>query len=277
VICWLLSLIIPFLPFIKEIYMPLTALTFVAHPDDAELNSAGLILRLIAEGARVYIIIATDGRLGTRKYDEESIVKIRAEEMVRSAHKLGTEAPVFLNYHDSKLDTLSPGILRGQFIRLIRMYRPDISISEDPFAPFEVHPDHRAVAWAAAEALGQSDLPLAYPEHLAEGLTPHYVPEKYLFGPALSNANKIVDITPFINKKVAAIAEHKSQLEYLAEGFFSHAKLSGFNTHFLSDKGPLNELDPLTLGVKTQAFRIVRFNPLIEEVLRSLNLPINNS
>jgi LmbE family N-acetylglucosaminyl deacetylase len=156
-------------------------MVFSPHPDDAEFYAGGTIARMVQEGVKAYLVIATDGRVGSYEHDSHSLVQIRAEEARQAAKVLGAEPPIFLGYPDMGLDRLPPGVLREQFIRLIRQYQPDVVIAEDPFTGIDVHPDHRAVAWAASDAVNYSQLPLMHPEHLAEGLQPHFVSEKYFY------------------------------------------------------------------------------------------------
>ena len=185
--------------------MPATVLALVPHPDDAEFYAGGLLAKLAAEGARVHIVVATDGRRGSFEADSDTLIVVRAEEMRRAAVVLGAEPPILLGYPDGELDTLPAGVLREQFIRAIRQFKPDVVVAEDPYAPFEPHPDHRAVAWAATEALNFARLPLFYPEHLAEGLAPHFVIEKYFYANVPTLANKYIDISEHLARKVAAI------------------------------------------------------------------------
>ncbi len=209
--------------------MPKTVLALVPHPDDAEIYAGGLLAKLIAEGATAYIVVATDGRCGSFLEDSAELSRMRAEEMRRAAAALGARPPILLGFPDMGLDALGPGVLREQFVRAIRQYRPDVVIAEDPYALYEPHPDHRAVAWAALEAINAADLPLIYPEHLAQGLAPHFVPEKYFYGDVLPGANLWVDITPWIEIKLAAVAEHRSQVVFLVEGLLRQARLAGLD------------------------------------------------
>ncbi|MDH5201449.1 MAG: hypothetical protein OEW93_11215, partial [Candidatus Bathyarchaeota archaeon] len=97
-------------------------------------------------------------------------------------------------------------------MRIIREVRPDIMFTWDPFTPYEGHPDHRAVAWAALEAASFAHFPLYYPEQLEEGLEPHYVGEQWFFAKAPRDVNKVVDISDYIDKKIEALYQHESQM-----------------------------------------------------------------
>jgi len=261
--------------------MPKTVLALVPHPDDAEFYAGGLLARLIAEGATVHIVVVTDGRRGSFEHDSASLAAIRAAEMRRAAGALGAEPPILLGYPDLELDTLPPGALREKFVRAIRQFRPDVVVTQDPYAPFEPHPDHRAVAWAATEALNHARLPLLYPEHLAEGLALHFVAEKYFYANSPALANKVIDITDVMPVKLAALVQHASQVRFLVEDMLRQARVAGLDTRaFFGDAAD----DPAALlawGVQTQAaavgqaigvqyaeaFRYERFDPLIEMAL----------
>jgi len=209
--------------------MSKTVLALVPHPDDAEFSAGGTLAKMAGEGASVVIVVATDGGAGSLHYDSATLAQLRAEESRRAAAVLGAEPPVLLGHPDSGLDLLLPGVLREQFVRLIRTHKPDVVIAEDPFAPYEVHPDHRAVAWAASDAANFAQLPLFCPEHRQEGLEPHFVVEKYWYGSDPASANRIVDITATIDIKVAAIAAHASQVQFLIEDLLLQARLAGID------------------------------------------------
>lgn len=261
--------------------MPETVLALVPHPDDAEIYAGGLLARLIAEGATAYIVVATDGRCGSFLEESDELAQLRSEEMRRAAAALGAQPPVLLGFPDMGLDTLGPGVLRERFVRAIRQYRPDVVIAEDPYALYEPHPDHRAVAWAALEAINAANLPLIYPQHLAEGLAPHFVREKYFYGDVLPGANLWVDITPWIEVKLAAVAEHRSQVVFLVEGLLRQARLAGLDVSATLGAVAESPAALLAWGLKqlaaragaprgmafAEVYRYERFHPLIEGML----------
>jgi len=118
-----------------------------------------------------------------------------------------------LNYSDGMLGDVPVNELREKFMRLIRTYRPKTLITWDPWAPFEPHPDHRQTAFAAVEAAVFCHLPQFHPEHRREGLMPHFVPEYYYIAKEPVHANKVIDITPWIDKKIEALCAHDSQMK----------------------------------------------------------------
>jgi len=261
--------------------MPKTVLALVPHPDDAEFFAGGTIAKMISEEARVFMVVATDGRKGSFEHESEKLAVMRAEEARRAADVMGMEPPVFLGHRDLEVDTLRPGLLREEFIRAIRQHRPDVLIAPDPFDATEVHPDHRAVAWAASDAVSFAALPLEHPEHRAEGLEPHYVPEKYFYRESLQGANKIVDITQTMGRKLAALAEHKSQVVFLVEEVMRQARIAGLDVEALLGEAAQDPMAALTWAMQAQGaeagakigveygepFRYARFHPLVETLL----------
>jgi len=261
--------------------VPPRVLVFSPHPDDAEWFAGGTIARMAAEGAEVGIVVVSDGRRGSFEHDSETLARIRKGEAVRGAAALGAGEPIWLGHADLELDTLPPGKLREQFIRLIRQHRPDVVIAEDAFFPNEIHPDHRAVALAASDAVSFASLPLMHPEHLDAGLEPHFVVEKYFYAAAPSAINKIVDITDTMDRKLAAMGEHRSQVSFLVEDVRRQARLAGIDLETILGQAAGDPMAALTWAIQAEAsevgrreglaygeaFRYVRFHPIVEALL----------
>ena len=223
--------------------LPKTILALVPHPDDAEYYAGGTIAKMAAEGSRVLIAVATDGSKGSFDLAGEDLTDARAAEMAEACRILGAEPPIMLGFTDFELDRLPPGKLREVFIRLIRAHTPDVVITEDPYWLGENHPDHRSVALAATEAINYAFLPRLHPEHLEQGLQPHFVPEKYFYSEEPSRFNKFVDITATFEKKAAAMAAHASQVEFLVEGVLREARLAGLD--LMPPSVPWQKINPL--------------------------------
>lgn len=261
--------------------MPSVVLALTAHPDDAEFFAGGTLAGMIASGARVHILVATDGRRGSFEHDSAGLAALRAEEGRRAAAALGAEPPILLGYPDLELDRLPAGTLREAFIRAIRQIRPDAVVAEDPFAPYDPHPDHRAVAWAASDALSFSHLPLMHPEHLEQGLQPHFVVEKYFFSEHPPSTNRVIDVSATLDVKLKALAEHKSQVSFLVEDVLRQARLAGLDVDSVLGTMAAEPRLALDWALRAQAaevgsrigvaygeaFRYVRFHPIVESLL----------
>lgn len=260
-----------------------TILAFAPHPDDAEIYCGGALARFAAEGETVYIVVATDGSKGSFMDDSADLAALRSAEMHRAARVLGAEPPILLGFPDMELDTLPPGVLRERFVHAIRSTRPHIVFAPDPYALYEPHPDHRAVAWAASEAVNCAQLPLAYPEHLADGFAPHRVREKYFYGGVLPGANRIVDIAATIDRKLSAVAEHRSQVVFIVEGILQQVALSGLDVTTVFGDVAASPAALLAWGLRgrdaatgrkaglafAEEYRWVRYNELVEEAIEA--------
>jgi len=188
-----------------------TYMLVVAHPDDAEFSSAGTIARLTREGKRVVIIQVTSGDKGTSNPEipPEQLAEIREAEELEAARRLGVAETVFLRLTDGELE---PNLeFREKIVRMIRTHRPDVIITHDPYRPYALHPDHRAVGFAATDAVYPTARdPHYFPEHLRAGLQPHKTAEIWYFN--AEHPDLVVDITDTIETKFDALRAHASQV-----------------------------------------------------------------
>ena len=183
----------------------------VAHPDDSEFGAGGIVARLTREGTRVVVIQVTSGNKGSpdRDADPVQVAATREVELREAARRLGVAEVIFLRCMDGEL---MPDLdLRERVVRMIRTHRPDVIITHDPFRPYALHPDHRAVGLATTDAVYPTARdPLYFSEHLAEGLEPHKTAEIWYFGP--DQPDKFVDITDTFDLKIEALMAHTSQV-----------------------------------------------------------------
>jgi bacillithiol biosynthesis deacetylase BshB1 len=112
--------------------MTVDALFLAAHPDDVELVSAGLVLRLVAAGLRVGIVDLTRGELGTR-----GTAEIRAREAAAAGEVLGVTYRENLGLPDGRLEADETS--RRLVIEAVRRSRARLVVAP---APVDLHPDH---------------------------------------------------------------------------------------------------------------------------------------
>lgn len=260
--------------------MTKTVMALVPHPDDAEWYAGGVLAQFNqTEQAKIVIVIATDGRVGSLNIPSEELVQIRHEEALQAARFFDAQV-IFLDYPDFQLDQLPVGVLRERFIRLIRTFQPDVVIAEDAFAGYDPHPDHRAIATAALEAIEYAALPLLHPEHLAEGLKAHFTAEKYYYSESGLGANRIVDIGATFETKIQALMAHKSQVEFLVQGVLQQITHAGLESQSAFDITPEQAIRLALssqaaaagqqIGVAyAEAFRYERYHSLIEAALQN--------
>jgi LmbE family N-acetylglucosaminyl deacetylase len=196
--------------------VPSSAMGIFAHPDDAEFTVAGTVSRWIDEGCRIVYVLCTDGDVGTHDPDltHEKLAAIRRREQREACRVLGVDEVVFLGYGDGMLQPTME--LRRHLVREIRQHKPEVVICGDPTAfyygdAYINHPDHRAAAQAALEAVfPAASMPLVFPELADQGLAPHQVKQVYIWGS--TEPNLWLDITGTLNRKIEALRQHKSQL-----------------------------------------------------------------
>jgi LmbE family N-acetylglucosaminyl deacetylase len=189
-----------------------------AHPDDPEFFCGGTIARWAAEGASITFVMATSGDKGSSdpEMTHERLAQIREQEQREAAAVLGAGEVIFLRYPDGELQpTLE---LRRELTRLIRLKKPDVVVTSDPTVFWRGtrslnHPDHRAIGAAALEAVfptARDRLNFIELER-DEGLEPHRVKQVYVAVPG--EPTHKVDITAYMETKIAALREHKSQID----------------------------------------------------------------
>ena len=231
--------------------MPKRILVFEAHGDDMEFTCGGTIAKFADRGHEVTLCVATDNDKGSFELTAEQLRAARDREVQSAARVLGITRVVCLGYPDGELQERAPlHVLRGQFMRLVREVRPHIVFTWDPFAPYEGHPDHRAVAMAASEAASFAHYPLYYPEQREEGLEPHYVGEQWYFAKAPRDRNVFVDITDYIDKKLEALFCHTSQMVLTVREMQYALEASGLDVPWLAEADPHDYRDVIERQVR---------------------------
>jgi LmbE family N-acetylglucosaminyl deacetylase len=125
---------------------------------------------------------------------------------------LGVEDVIFMGYPDQGLED-TPAF-RKDIVRQIRIHRPEIVLTSDPYRRYLWHRDHRVAGQVVMDAVYPFARDhLAYPDLMAEGLEPHKVREVLFW--AAEDINYRVDITHTFALKVAALRCHESQVREL--------------------------------------------------------------
>jgi bacillithiol biosynthesis deacetylase BshB1 len=177
--------------------MKVDILAVGAHPDDVELSSSGTLLKHIAAGKTAGILDLTRGELGTRGTPE-----LRREEAMKAAEVLGVLFRDMMDLRDAFFDGGEAEMMA--VLKKIREYRPEIVLCN---AKEDRHPDHGRAAKLVAEACFYSGL--AKIETGQEPWRPkavyHYIQDRFV------QPDFVVDVTPFVDKKLEAIKCFSSQ------------------------------------------------------------------
>ncbi len=185
-------------------------LAFAAPPDDTELACCGVLMAEIAAGKKVGVADLTRGELGTR-----GTAALRDIEAAEAARIVGLHVRENLQLADGYFENTADN--RHALIQVLRRYRPDIVLAN---ALNDRHPDHRRGAQIVADACFFAGLP-KIPTFDADGtpqapwrprLVLHYI-QDYWIKPEV-----VVDISPFMERKMQAIRAFKSQFYDPASG-----------------------------------------------------------
>ena len=195
-------------------WVPKKALTIFAHPDDMEFSCGGTLAKWAKAGCEITVVLCTSGNVGTHddvKYTKASLLKTREREQRAAIKHLGIKRLVFLRHNDCQL--VADLTLRKELVGLIRKHKPEVVICGDPNMVFWGdnrinHPDHRAAATAAIDAIFPCcEMELLWPKlgkaHKVHGI---YVR-------AMDGINTWIDVSDTLDAKLKALREHHSQLD----------------------------------------------------------------
>jgi N-acetyl-1-D-myo-inositol-2-amino-2-deoxy-alpha-D-glucopyranoside deacetylase len=211
--------------------MPVPSLLAVfAHPDDESLSAGGVLARHASAGAHT-AVVTTTWAPGTP----------RAAELADALHVLGAGEPRMLGYADSRVPHSAPGRPRfrdapldetvGALVAQIRDIRPEIVVTHDAYGGLTGHEDHvhtHRVTLLAVHAAGLERLcPDAgapwQPSAVYLATHPHSAVRAW--GGHLAAVDKAlrtvpddrvtatVDVTPWLDQKVAAVLAHRTEME----------------------------------------------------------------
>jgi len=190
-----------------------TVLILAPHPDDEVFGCGGAIIRHVAAGDPVHVVIVTDGGFqGKDGAGNPNYSEVRRQESIAAAKVLSYGDPVFLGLPDRGIEYGEKLIF--QISEEIGKYEPNLI-----YAPsiFEMHPDHRALGMSALEAVRRSEKTLKL--------------AMYEVGVPL-RPNLLLDISDIRKQKQKAMACFKSQLKI--QNYAEHVQaLNRFRTFTL--------------------------------------------
>jgi len=175
----------------------LDILAIAAHRDDVEQTCGGTLLRMASRGLRTAILDLTQGEAGTRGTADE-----RAQEAAEAARILAVGWRQALDLPDGAIENTLENRLK--IVRVLRLLRPRVVILPHWQAR---HPDHAIVASLGYEACFLSGL-----AKVSTGAQPHR-PFKIVYASLYADVRPsfIIDITPFIEQRHAALMAYRSQ------------------------------------------------------------------
>jgi N-acetyl-1-D-myo-inositol-2-amino-2-deoxy-alpha-D-glucopyranoside deacetylase len=210
--------------------LPVPSLLAVfAHPDDESLAAGGLLARQAAAGGRTAVVTAT-----------WAVESRREVELAEALRILGAGTPRMLGYADARMPESAPGCplltdasldeAVGRLVAHIRELRPEIVVTHDAYGGLTGHPDHvhtHRVTVLAAEAAGLEQLyrgagapwrPRAvylatHPHSALPWLRDIVGARKAAYTVPDAQVTTRLDVTPWLEQKIAAVLAHRSEVE----------------------------------------------------------------
>jgi LmbE family N-acetylglucosaminyl deacetylase len=180
------------------------------HYDDNDISMGGTLAALAENGAELYYLTMSDDLVGVidETWSEEEATKRLRDDQARAGEIIGVKQQYWLGYPDA--GEFNYFDVRRDIIKHMRIVRPDILVTMDPWMLYEAHQDHVIAGRAAAEAAILYDfVRLKTESEVDENYEPH--PLKAVVFHATSYPNTIFDISGTLEKKKQAICCYKAQ------------------------------------------------------------------
>ena len=184
----------------------LRIIAFGAHPDDCELDAAGVAAKWAAAGHKFKCVAVTNGDIGHWGIAGGPLALRRRAETQQAAKILGIETEVLDNHDGELMVTLEN---RRKIARLIREWQADIVISH---RPNDYHPDHRYTGVLVMDAAYMVQVPFFGPEVPPLTRNPVFLFSEDRFQkPQPFSGDIVVGIDDVIEKKLAVVEAMPSQ------------------------------------------------------------------
>ena len=184
----------------------LRIITFGAHPDDCELDTAGVAAKWAALGHKFKCVSVTNGDIGHSVIAGGPLALRRRAESQRAARVLGIETEVLDNHDGELMVTLEN---RRQIARLIRDWQADVVISH---RPNDYHPDHRYTGVLVMDAAYMVQVLFFTPEIPPLTRNPVFLfSEDHFQKPNPFSGDIVVGIDDVVDKKLAVVEAMESQ------------------------------------------------------------------
>jgi bacillithiol biosynthesis deacetylase BshB1 len=174
-------------------------LAIFAHPDDVELAVGGTLLKMKDFGYRTGALDVTQGEMGTR-----GTIEGRAEEASEAAKILKLDVRENLGLADGHV--FADDESRKKLVRVLRRLKPKMIMTHQDGDP---HPDHNHIVQLVRESARLASM-RKYDEETGKDKISVPIVAHNVFSRRLQ-PSFIVDISDFLEEKMAAIRAHKSQ------------------------------------------------------------------
>jgi len=181
-------------------------LVFAAHPDDDIIGCGGSLAKHVKLGNQVSVCYMTSGDSGSLDYAKKKLARIRENEARHAAEVIGFHNLTYLRNPDGYLEFNMDNLKK--LVELIRKKKPNVIYVHHQS---EGHQDHRMTYQLVTESAGRAGGPWFQEFKGKPWLVDTIL--AYEVSTPLSEFNYVEDISEFINKKVAALKKHESQIK----------------------------------------------------------------
>jgi len=191
------------------------AFAVAAHPDDIEFMMAGTLILLKRAGYETHYLNIANGSCGTAALPKQEIVSVRQREARAAAKRMGAL------FHPSFVDDIAIFYEKELLARVgavVREVNPSIMLVPSPQDYMEDHVNAGRLAVTAAFCRGMRNFPTVPKTRPAEGeVTLYHAMPAGLRDPLRRRVapEYYVDISSVLAQKREALAEHRSQKEWL--------------------------------------------------------------
>lgn len=168
-------------------------LVLAPHPDDEAIGCGGTLLHHLRRRDVVQVVFLTSGEKGGHGRSEAETIRVRELEARAAAKILGVRHLEFWRSRDGAVNATAELVQRLR--SKLKQFRPDrIYVTHNR----EMHRDHRGAVRLLRRAL--AGLKTQRPEVLG-----------YEIWTPIQKLDEIADISPFMEKKLRAVREYRSQ------------------------------------------------------------------
>lgn len=198
---------------IPDIFAAKRILCIQPHYDDNDIAAAGILTQLAKNGAELFYLTATDDLMGvvnTSLSNKEASDTLKSDQFA-AGKIVGVKEQFWCGYPDA--GEYNYFDLRRDFLKHIRMLKPDFVFAPDAWLTYEGHRDHIQTGLAAVEAvmfagltkIASSDpaVDAAYEGHSINGIALYFTREP----------NTIADITSTWEDKLDAVKCYQAQFD----------------------------------------------------------------
>jgi N-acetylglucosamine malate deacetylase 1 len=168
-------------------------LVLAPHPDDETIGCGGTLMRHVKRRDEVHVVFLTSGEKGGHGRSETETIRVREGESRKAAKILGVRKFEFWHLPDGAVRPARAAVDRLR--KKLKQFKPDrIYVTHER----EMHPDHRGAVLILRRVLAG-----------ASGKCPDVL--GYEVWTPIQKFSEIVDISPFMEKKLRAVKAYRSQ------------------------------------------------------------------